>query len=182
MSLICIGKLCHAAHDEHALRSYLSTVSAVAQIHVVVDRIDPDDIAELESEPELCGFGTFYGACSREEDSSLTQVWNEAFSVGHHDVWPDRPRPALHRQWSVYRSDFCLLDEARRNALLSTRLGTLLKQIIYCPFVTTGSLALLDGGIERVVRAPSAFCVEEILGMTVLGWDCIGNPLYIWSH
>jgi hypothetical protein len=44
-----------------------------------------------------------------------------------------------------------------------------------------GSVALVDGGVETVVRGTRRQCLMEILKAFVLPWHGTSNPIYVWG-
>jgi hypothetical protein len=74
-----------------------------------------------------------------------------------------------------------LWQDAMQNPANSDLLD-IINRLLTFPDTHTGSIAFVDGGIERVVRASAKECLQEIKEILNKPWDTIGNPLYIWEQ
>ena len=64
----------------------------------------------------------------------------------------------------------------------SSRLGRFFSHLCSIPPAELVAAAIVDGGVDTVMKAPRLACVEEILRSMLLPWDCTSNTLYVFRR
>lgn len=162
MSLYCFGKIV----PSRAARYLEECVpdADVARLHV--RDIDPEDLATICEFGDLKRAGVTFRYVDTEDDSSATGIWLGASEIAN-------------RYSAVERSQF---STDYSNAMKATFLGGFIWNLLSCPHVEHGALALVDGGIEAIVVGTRRKCWQHFLTIIPKPWDTHDNPLYVWSH
>jgi hypothetical protein len=149
-------------------------IQAACRADVAIRAIDPDDLLELEREPEL-----------RRADFACSFVSAPGESDGT-KLWLDARRAAVEsgsseQQWTGGWKVGSVPGEVMV-ALQASRLGRLCKDLIGEVPLSAGALALVDGSIDTVSRCSPSECLDVIHRSLVLPWDAGPNALYLWTR
>jgi len=178
MSLIILGKVSSESKYEDTLREQMSGIASHIDVSVVLDQLDPEDMAVLEEiEPSAEKF--YFIVNTSVEENEASSLWNEANlssqrilreSMGERFVYTANAVPDA--EWP---DDY--IDQMKH-----CRLARFLYLLAGMQGYRSICIALIDGGIESEFRGTAEECIEEILRMVLLPWDNSPNTLYIWKR
>ena len=161
MSLYCFGKVVPLAAKSALANCVLN--GSIARLHF--GDLDPDDLSIICETQELRPVGVTFRFVSLHDISDATSLWLTASDLAA------RLSDDIESLTTTDYSD----------AIKATALGGFVWNLLNCPEVKYGALALVDGGIETIHRASSNDCWQHFLKIIPKPWDCHDNPLYIWS-
>ncbi|MBL9026109.1 MAG: hypothetical protein JNL21_28205 [Myxococcales bacterium] len=163
MSLYSFGKVVCA--DESAMVAALRRLGARAGVSLVF-RVDDGDLDEMTKVQRLQGQGVVFSIHSGPDEMDATRLWCDAMTSV--------------RQCASSRTTAGAVGphagEAALACFLATRLGQACEGLfgLGCP----AAVALVDGGIERVLSGSALECLHTIAADVRLPWDRSPNRLY----
>jgi hypothetical protein len=160
MSLDCFGKVIPLAAREDVE----ACVPFESGIRLFFSDLDPEDVAIINEFGELRRVGVTFRVAAENGESSATSLWLAASEVAGHFSEAER---------SSASPDY--LD-----AIKATALGGFTWNLLHCKEVKHGALALVDGGVETVLRSSNKECWQHFLRIISKPWDCHDNPLFVW--
>ena len=151
MSLYCFGKVVPASASDALLQC--APASNVARLFL--RDLEPGDVSTLSEINELKRVGITFRYVDKE-GGAATALWLAA-------------------------SDISRFDTDYSDAIRATELGGFIWNVFHCPAIKFGGLALVDGGIETILRANRLKCWNHFLVIISKPWDCHDNPLFLWN-
>jgi hypothetical protein len=158
----------------------LAELCAKLNIVLMLDQLDDDDMHTLDEvigqafdvEQEMFYFTISSGL----NDPDATALWIEARALSV-DIMKEvginnYPVNAADLQQINWPADY-------RQRMQACRLGNFVSGLEGNQIGNLIAIALVDGGVERIERAPANVCIENILRSMILPWDCTSNTLYI---
>ena len=177
MSLYVFGKFVTTKDDLSLCKQELLALSAKLNLHVVVDSIEDEDaeiVDDAVNDPDNDGF--YYSVFSNREDHDATVLWVEAIELAHKQFRQAGIDPLSITPASIDEMHF---PSEYFQEIVKSRLGAFIDRLELLASNRTLAIALVDGGVERVLQAPFEVCGKEILRSLVLPWDRISNTLYV---
>ncbi len=178
MSLIMLGKVSAEAKSHFSIRHAMKRVASTSDVTIIFDALCKDDQMELE-ESQPSEEKIYFLVNSSMYEPEATTLWIDAL---------DHARNVLRRTvgdsfvYSAATIGSLPWPEDYIAKMRGTRLAQFLYGIAAMDYYQDISIALIDGGIETEFRGTADECIEEILRMVVLPWDCGPNGLYMWSR
>lgn len=178
MSLYILGKVSSESAQQDALRRQMQSIAATIDIDVMLDQLDSSEVEALDDMYPAPHNLYFNVNSSREEDEG-SSLWNEAnqlaqevlrASMGERFVYSANAIP--NAEWP---NDYV---EQMKNC----RLGRFLFALVAMSGYQGIGIGLFDNEIDSTFRGTAKECLEEILKMVLLPWDCGPNVFYIWDH
>ena len=168
MSLDCFGKVIPVG----AGRDFEKWISVENPGRLIIGDLDPEDLDTICETEELRSPGITFKYVGRENGDdptdlsgqSATGLWLSADDTGRR-----------------FRADRTLQNAEYVSALKATALGGFVWNLLYCPDIKCGALALVDGGIDTIVHGTPGECWKHFVGIMDKGWDNHDNPLLVWN-
>jgi hypothetical protein len=162
MSLYCFGKVVPLS-AKNALEMCVPDENS-ACLHLC--DIDPEDLATICEFNVLKPVGVTFRYVSNVDISDATTLWLAASEVAGRFSEAERN----------------LIGVGYVDAIKATALGGFIHNLLNCPEVNHGALALVDGGVETIFPKSSDECWRHFLTIISKPWDCHDNPLFVWSR
>lgn len=176
MSVYLFGKLfvnsAQIAYTQRRLTSFAEEVGA----GISFDSLDEDDQLAIN---EFAGAesGVAFSVTSRPGAGDASGLWADAqrlavalISEGRTAALAVSPKSFKTIRWP---EDY----DAR---MRECRLGQILQAIALLPDYEKACVTLVEAGIESVNEDQAEHCIEAILRIVVLPWDCVSGVLYAW--
>ena len=177
MSLYIFGKLVTSKDDLTLSKQELLALSANVDIHVAVDSIDEEDAAMIDEaigSPANGGF--YYSVFSNGGEHDATILWVEALGLAHDLLRQSQLDPLSITPANIDQMQF---PSEYFEGIVKSRLGAFIHTLEVLASNRTLAIALVDGGVERILNAPFSVCATEILRSLALPWDRLSNTLYV---
>jgi len=177
MSAYLFGKLFVDASQVMDLKRRLLSLAKQVDVGVSLDVLDEDDQQAIDSLIGA-GQGVVFSVSTRAGGGDASGLWAEAQELAFSLLAGDRGIPPTVTPKSLetikWPQDYTLRMSA-------CRLHRILQGIALLPDYNKMSVAFTEGGIEAIHEDTAGRCIEAILRMIVLPWDCTPGTLYLWS-
>ena len=176
MSAYLFGELFVNRSRAPEAKSRLVSVAEEVRAGVSLDGLDEGDQRSIE---ELAGprRGVAFSFTTRPGSGDASGLWAEAQELAFRLLSRSGVMPSRITPWS-FESIRWPPDYFER--MSPCRLHRVLHSIALLPAYDRLCVTFTEGGIESVHRATAADCVQAILRMVVLPWDCTPGILHIW--
>lgn len=177
MSLIILGKISSEEQYQQMLRLQMQEKASDADVYLVLDHLDAEDIAVLEElNPTAVKF--YFTVNSSPEENEGSTLWNEANLLAQNIL---RESMGARFKYSANAIDDAEWPDDYATRMKACRLGRFLHACAEMQNYESIGIALIDGGIETEFRGSAEECIEQILRMVLLPWDCGPNTFYVWE-
>lgn len=176
MSVYLFGKLfvspAQIADTQRRLSSFAEEVGA----GISFDSLDEDDELAI-NEFAGTGSGVAFSVSSRPGAGDASGLWAEAQRLAFALISEGRTAPLNVSPKSFEAIRWPDDYDAR---IKECRLGQILHVIALLPDYEKVCVTLVEAGIESVHEDHAERCIEAILRLVVLPWDCVSGVLYAW--
>ncbi|MGO9471188.1 MAG: hypothetical protein ACLQIB_44070 [Isosphaeraceae bacterium] len=178
MSVYLFGKVFVDPAQIADIQRRMSSLAEEHEAGISFDSLDEDDqhtIGRLAG----TGPGVAFSVTSRPGAGDASGLWEEAQRLALSLISEDRNGPL-----SVTPKSFDTIrwPEAYDGRMRKCRLGEVLDALARLPDYEKTCLTLVEGGIESLYEDRAERCIEAILRLVVLPWDCVSGVLYAWPN
>ncbi len=178
MSLYIYGRLACDASRRIQLFAELSSGASDAGTALHGGTLDQDESDLLSQYGLPKDAGIDFVLTTGVGDTDSVRLWTEAMEAG---------RGVLRAHGYANVSSLNYDRAAQLNlpadyydTVGATRLGRVTRQILVAARCPAGAIALVDGGIERVIDGDPPALLEQIYRTFLVPWDCTPNCAFAW--
>jgi hypothetical protein len=156
----------------------MSSLAEEVEAGISFNSLDEDDQLAID---ELAGTGpgVAFSISTRPGGGDASGLWDEVQRLALALISEGRTAPM-----SVTPKSFETIrwPDDYNVRMRKCRLGQVLHSIALLPEYEKMCVTLVEGGIESVHEDPAERCIQAILRVVVLPWDCISGVLYTWPE
>jgi hypothetical protein len=178
MSVYLFGKLFVNPPQISDTRRRLSDVAEAVGAGISFDSLDEDDQLAID-ELAGAGSGVVFSVSSRPGAGDASGLWAEAQLLAVALISEGRTAPldVSPKSFETIRWPEDYVARMRQ-----CRLGQILETIALLPDSEKTCVTLVEGGVETVLEDQAERCIEAILRVVVLPWDCVSGVLCAWTN
>lgn len=176
MSLYIFGGITKDFETTEQCKQSMRELCNRLNIGISFDSPEEDDRREIDSAMKSFGHvGAYYSIHDPRHAPDATELWVETRTLGMKLLEEEGISPLVFNLSDLHQIRF---PADYFTGILASRLGSFIDGLKRIPTRQILSIALVDGGVERVKTASPEECVKEILQSLILPWDCSPNTLY----